>query len=118
MTIVTEDAENRTEEFVSKDRSAILRFAAVGFGIALVFVGFQMLMEPSPWSPLNNILSAVFMILCPPVLLTFPLLDVEIGTGGFYVLWMVVALLNAGLYAVIGGAYVGLRKKTDRSATS
>jgi hypothetical protein len=58
------------------------------------------------------------MILCPPVLLTFPLLDVEIGTGGFYVLWMVVALLNAGLYAVIGGAYVGLRKKTDRSATS
>jgi hypothetical protein len=77
-----------------------------------------MLMDLSPWSPLNNILSVVFMVLCPPVLLTFPLLDVEIGTGGFYVLWMVVALLNAGLYATIGGAYVGLRKKADRSASS
>ena len=116
--MVIEDAEKRTEEFVSNDRRTILRFAAVGFGITVVFVGFQMLMEPSPWSPLNNILSATFMILCPPVLLTFPLLDVEIGTGGFYVLWMVVALLNAGLYLVIGAAYLGLRKKIDRSVTS
>jgi len=52
------------------------------------------------------------MILCPPVVLTFPLLDVEIGTGGFYVLWMAVAFLNAGLYAVIGSTYVGMRKTT------
>ena len=102
---------------MTKDRSTILRFAAVGFGIAVVFVGFRMLMDPSPWSPLDSILSAIFMILCPTVLLTFPLLDVEIGTGGFYVLWMVVALLNAGLYAIIGAAYVGLRRKTERSAT-
>src|SRR5713226_7619020 len=43
----TEDAEKRTEDFVSKDRTTILRFAAVGFGIAVVFVGFQMLLEPS-----------------------------------------------------------------------
>jgi hypothetical protein len=118
MTIVTEDAQNRTKEFVSKDRSTTLRFAAAGFGIAVVFVSLQMLAEPSPLSPLNNILSAIFIILCPPVLLTFPLLDVKIGTGGFYLLWVVVALLNAGLYAVIGAAYVGLKRKTNRSATS
>jgi hypothetical protein len=111
MTIVTEDVEKRIEEFVNQDRSRILRFAAVGFGIAVVFVAFLMLVQPSPWSRLSNILSAMFMILCPPVLLTFPLLDVEIGTGSFCVLWMVVALLNAGLYAVIGVAYLGLREK-------
>ena len=85
----------------------------MGFGIAAVFVGFRMLIGPlSPWSSLSNILSAIFMILCPPVVLTFPLLDVEIGTGGFYVLWMAVAFLNAGLYAVIGSTYVGMRKTT------
>lgn len=112
----TEAAEKGTEEYVSKDRSTILRFAVVGFGIAVVFVGFQML-NPSPWSPLNSILSAIFMILCPPVLLTFPLLDVEIGTGGFYFLWMIVALLNAALYAVIASAYVSMRRKREGSAT-
>jgi hypothetical protein len=58
------------------------------------------------------------MILCPPVLLTFPLFDVEIGTGGTYVLWMLAALLNAALYAMIGTAYVRLRKKREGSAMS
>jgi hypothetical protein len=77
-----------------------------------------MLMEPSPWSALNNILSAIFMILCPAVLLTFPLLDVQIGNGGFYVLWMVVTLLNAAVYAVIGSVYAGMRKKRQVALTS
>jgi hypothetical protein len=95
---------------MSKDWRIILRFAAVGFGIFVVWVVYQMLTDPSPWSQLNNILSIIFMILCPPVLLTFPLIDVEIGDGGSYAIWTVVALLNAGLYAVIGAAYVGLRK--------
>jgi hypothetical protein len=70
-----------------------------------------MLVEPSPFAPLINVLSALFMILCPPVVLTFPLLDVKVGTGGLYVVWMVVALLNAALYAVIGSAYVRRRKE-------
>ena len=102
---------------MSKDRNTILRFAVVGFGIAVVFVGFQMLMNPSPWSPLNSILSVIFMILCPPVLLTFPLLDVKVGTGGLYFLWTLVALLNAALYAAIGAAYARLRKEREGSAT-
>jgi len=104
---------------VSKDRSTILRFAVAGFGVTVVFIAFQMLMvEHSPWFTLNNILSAIFMIFCPPVLLTFPLLDVKIGTGGFYALWILVALVNGALYAVIGAGYVGLRKKREDAATS
>ena len=103
---------------MSKDRGTILRFAATGFGIAIFFVGIQMLLEPSPWSYLNNILGAAFMILCPPVILSFTLLDVEIGAGGLYVVWMVVALLNAAVYAVIGSAYVGRRKKRAREAVN
>ncbi len=103
---------------MSKDRSTILRFAAVGFGIVVVWVVYHILTDPSPWSQLNNLLSVIFMILCPPILLTFPLFDVEIGTVGFSVLCTLVALLNAALYAVIGAAYVRLRKKREGPATS
>ena len=103
---------------MNKDRRMVFRFAAVGLGIAVVGVVYQMLTDPSPWSLLNNLLSAIFMILCPPVLLTIPLFDVEIGTGGFYVVWMVVALLNAALFAVIGSAYVGTRKKREGEAAN
>jgi hypothetical protein len=95
---------------VSQDRRTILRFAAVGLGITVVWLVCQMLTNPSPWSPLNTVLSVVFMILCPPVLITIPLLDDQIGTGGFLVLSMAVALLNGALYAGFGSAYVGLRK--------
>jgi len=54
-----------------------------------------------------------FMVLCPPSFLTIPLMDVEIGSEGFYPLWSVVALMNAVLYAIIGAPYVGLRKKRE-----
>ena len=103
---------------MSKDRRMVLRFAAVSFGIEVVWVVYQMATDPSPWSSLNDLLSVIFMILCPPVLLTFPLIDVEIGTGGSYVVWMVVALLNAALYGVIGSAYVRMRKKSEGEATN
>ena len=82
---------------MSKDRSTIFRFAAVGLGINVVWIVYQMLANPSPWSRLNDFISVTFMILCPPVLLTFPLMDVEIGDGGSYAIWTVVALLNAAL---------------------
>ena len=113
-----EDAEKKTEEFVSKDRSTILRCAAVGVGITVVWVIYHALVNPSPWSPLTSLLSVIFVILCPPVLLTFPLFDVEIGPGGFFVVCMVVALLNAAFYAAIGSVYVGIRKKREREATN
>jgi hypothetical protein len=103
---------------MSKDRRTIFRFAAVGLGINVVWIVYQMLANPSPWSSLNNLLSVIFMILCPPVLLTFPLIDVEIGDGGSYAIWTVLALLNAALYAAIGSAYAGLRKEPEGPITS
>jgi hypothetical protein len=103
---------------MTKDRRTIFGFAAVGLGIFVVWILYQMLAVPSPWSPLNNLLSVIYMILCPPVLLTFPLMDIEIGNGGTYAIWTVVALLNAALYAAIGSAYVGLRKKREGPVSS
>src|SRR5260370_40113331 len=101
---------------MSKDRRMVFRFAAVGLGIPVVWIVYNMLTVPSPWSLLNNILSAIFVILCPPVLLTFPLIDVEIGTGGSFFVLFVVPLLNRGLYAVLRCAYDCLRDKSTRRA--
>jgi len=101
---------------MSKDWRTIRGFAVVGLGVPAVWVVHQMLANPSPWSRLNDLLPVIFMILCPPVLLTFPLFDVEIGNAGSYVI-LTVAILNAALYAVIGRGYVGLRKKREGAAT-
>lgn len=97
---------------MSKDGFTIFRFAAVGFGIAALFVFLQVLMDPlPPGNSLSLWVTGTFMILCPPSWLTIPLIDVETGTSGFYGMWVVLALLNAGLYAVVGSAYVRMRQK-------
>ena len=103
---------------MNRDRRTIFRFAVVGVGMPAGWVVYQVLVNPSPWSPVTSLLPMIFVILCPPCLLTFPLIDVEIGDGGSYVIWVVVALLNAALYAAIGSAYVGIRKKREGQATN
>ncbi|SRR5216683_6763294 len=102
---------------MSKDWRTILGFTAVGLGITVAFVAYQVLTDSSPPPPPNIPLYLICMILCPPSFLTIPLIDVEIGSEGIYPLWTIVALINAALYAVIGAAYVGLRRKRDESAT-
>lgn len=52
-----------------------------------------------------------FVILCPPSLLSIPLIDVEVGTNGFYIVWIVIGMLNAALYA---GIRVLLSKRLQR----
>ncbi len=101
---------------MSKDWRAILRFAVVGLVVTAGSVAYQVLRDSSPPPPPNIPLLLTFMVLCPPSFLTIPLMDVEIGSEGFYPLWSVVALMNAVLYAIIGAAYVGLRKKREGPA--
>jgi hypothetical protein len=100
---------------VGKDWRTILGFAALGLGITAVFVAYQVLTDSSPPPPPNIPLILVFMILCPPSFLTIPLIDVEIGSEGFYPVWTIVSLMNAALYAGMRAAYV-LRKKPTRDA--
>jgi hypothetical protein len=96
---------------VSKDGFTIFRFAAVGFGIAALFVFLQVLMDQlPPGNSLSFWVTGTFMILCPPSWLTIPLIDVETGTSDFYSMWVFLGLLNAGLYAVIGLVYVRMRQ--------
>lgn len=52
-------------------------------------------------------LYTAFAILCPPSLLCFPFSEAMKDKGGFYAIWSLIGLANAGLYAVIGAAVAG-----------
>jgi hypothetical protein len=52
-----------------------------------------------------------FAIICPPSLLCFPFSEVMKHKAGFYAIWLLIGLANAGLYAIIGAAIAGQRWK-------
>ena len=56
-------------------------------------------------------LYTLFAAVCPPSLLCIPLSDVMKEKGSSYAIWLLIGLTNAGLYAVVGSAYVGLQNK-------
>jgi hypothetical protein len=103
---------------MSKDWRIILRFAVVGLVISAAFAAYQGVID-SKASTLS--VSAGFIVLCPVSLLFTPLFvwffeAAEAGTPGFYLIWTLIGLANAALYAVIGAAYVGVRKKPEGDA--
>ena len=72
----------------------------LGFAITAVFVSYQLLTDLQSTIPRNSVLMVVLVILCPPSLISI-LTETEVGTNGFYLLWTVIALLNATLYATV-----------------
>ena len=72
------------------------------FGVAItaVFVSYQLLTDsPSPIQR-DSAFMILLVVLCPPSLLSIAF-EPEIGSNAFYMLWTVIALMNAGLYAMI-----------------
>jgi cell division protein FtsX len=100
---------------LNTDWRIIMRFALIGFVLGVVGSTTSLSSDTSA--------IAVTFLLCPAALLCAPLFAwafeaAEFGTPGFYLLWALVALINAVLYALAGAAYVGLRKKPDRASTT
>jgi len=83
-----------------------LVFAAIGLLVTVAIAAYLVLTEsyPNPPHELSTPLLVALLVLCPPSLLSALFIDAEIGTSGFYFVWFLVALLNAGLYASIGAA--------------
>ncbi len=77
-----------------------------GFGVlvTVAIAAYLVLTEsyPNPPHELSAPLLVLFLVLCPPSLLSALVIDAETGTSGFYFVWFFVALLNAGLYASVG----------------
>jgi hypothetical protein len=101
-----------------KRRRLIIGLALLGLAItAAIYASIPFTPYSEPPSGTTIALGFVSIILCPPGLLTVPLFDIDAYTPGGAVLWLLIGLINAGLYAVIG-ALVGsfLWKSGDPSA--
>ena len=86
--------------------------------MAAVIWAYSELTDSSPPKPFNSTLWTAFMILCPPSVLSIPLIDVEPGSSDFATMWLVIGLVNSGLYAVIGKIVGRFRWKPDSQTVS
>ena len=86
---------------VDKDWKLITGFAVFGLVVACLIA----YMTSSDTLELD-----LLVIFCPPILLSISFSEVMKDKGGFYVICLLIGLLNSGLYAVFGAAVVGLRK--------
>lgn len=90
--------------------------ALVGFAIAILLGCVD---SGSVHNSLDAGLMAAYVILCPPFLLSVPFFFVafeaaEYGTLLYFAIWGIVALLNAGLYAMIGPPIIdAIRRNWD-----
>jgi hypothetical protein len=95
-----------------KHWKTIAGFALVGLAIAAVLY-LQALSQDytRTRNPGDLLLGFVSFILCPPSWLFVMCIDCEAGGSGGLMMYSVVGLLNAALYAGIGALFVALRNK-------
>jgi hypothetical protein len=68
--------------------------------VTAAFVRYQLITGiESPLSR-DSALMIFFVLICPPSLISV-VVDTEVGTSNYYVLWTVITLLNGGLYATV-----------------
>jgi hypothetical protein len=95
-------------------------FAVLGFAITACFYVFNTYHDyPNAPGPLDFVLFAANVILCPPILLFIWCIDCEYGTpAGIEVNLIIVGLLNAALYAMVGTALARRRKRKMLQTTN
>jgi hypothetical protein len=97
----------RTSQVVDKDWRLITGCAVVGLVVAAVI--FLYLDRSGEF---DASLYTAFAILCPPSLLCIPFSEAMKDRSNLYAIWSLIGITNFGLYAAIGAAVVGLRKKS------
>jgi hypothetical protein len=98
---------------MGKRGKTIVGFAVLGFAITAGFYVLGVYTDyQKPTGLLDAVLAIANIILCPPVLLFVWCFDCEYGTpAGLAVNLVMVGLLNAALYAVIGLAVARRRER-------
>ena len=94
-------------------RSGSFRVAMFGLGITAIFLSYQLRTDsPSPITR-NSTLMLVFVVLCPPSVLSLAFGTIEIGSHSFYLLWALIAALNAALYASVRMLIARVAQRSD-----
>jgi hypothetical protein len=93
----------------------IIGFALLGLAIAAICYAYAAFYDyTKPMNGFDFALVAISMVLCPPQLLFAACIDCEvIGRGGL-IMYSIVGVLNAALYAAVGSVVAYPRKKSER----
>ena len=75
--------------------------ALLGLAITVAFAIFSGI-TPLGDSPLIVALGLLSLVLCPGSILFVTFIDAEPWTNGFWFMWIVIAVINVGLYGLIG----------------
>jgi hypothetical protein len=98
----------RIAEYLSKRQQLTIGLGSLGLVLSvMVWAYSECAKSPSLLAGL------VSVILCPPELLSIPLIDVEVGTPDYRIMWAVLVFMNSALYAVIGSVIGKFRWKAD-----
>jgi hypothetical protein len=95
---------------MSTSGHSIFRSAVLGFSITAAFVSYQLLTDSQSALARSPTIMLTFLVLCPPSILSI-MRRTELGTDSYYKMWIVIGLLNAGLYA---GIRLLFRKRLQR----
>lgn len=89
----------------------IVGFALLGLAIAGACYAYGAFADyTKPMTGREAALVLVSVILCPPQLFFAACIDCEVIGWGGLIMYSIIGVLNAGLYAVIGALVVSLRK--------
>jgi hypothetical protein len=86
-----------------KRRRLIIGLALFGLAItAAIYASIRFTPDAEPPSRAAIFLGVISIILCPPSVLSVPLFDIDAYTAPGAILWLLIGLVNSGLYAAIG----------------
>lgn len=91
---------------------SIFRSAVLGFSITAAFVSYQLLTDSQSALARSSSIMLTFLVLCPPSILSITR-QTDVGTNNYYILWVVISLLNAALYAGVRTLISHRVKKAD-----
>jgi len=94
-------------------RRIIVRSAVLGFSVTAAFVVYQLVTDVQSPISRNPAFMLLFVVLCPPSLLSLASNKTEVGSGDFYTLWAVIGVLNAALYGSVRALLMRRSKKVQ-----
>jgi hypothetical protein len=95
--------------------SSILVFILLGLGIAAAAYAYAAFYDYSkPMGPLDRLVWAGSIILCPPQLLFAACINCEVTGWDGLIMYSIIGVLNAGFYALIGAAVFRLRRRSEQ----
>jgi hypothetical protein len=91
--------------------------AVLGLIVSVFFAVYQLVSDSASAAPSDS-MNVLLFVLCPASLLSIPFAvnyfdAVEVGSTGFYIVWSVIGLANAGIYAMFGTWFAYSRKPDE-----